>query len=86
MIGTIKEVSCEEDEHLGVFPQLMRDVERCLSQTAGGRRHPKCRQNLNLNSNFSGLLYRRPVYNKEDDFVLVVSVDKFSFPSGHASR
>jgi len=26
------------------------------------------------------------VYNKEEDFVLVVSVDKYSFPSGHASR
>jgi len=28
----------------------------------------------------------RPVYNKADDFVLVVSVDHYSFPSGHASR
>ncbi len=34
-----------------------------------------------------GLVRRgRPVYNKEGDFVLVVSVDKFSFPSGHSSR
>ncbi len=34
-----------------------------------------------------GLFRRpRPVYNKEGDFVLVVSVDKFSFPSGHSSR
>lgn len=29
---------------------------------------------------------RRPVYNQADDFVLVVSVDAYSFPSGHASR
>lgn len=28
----------------------------------------------------------RPVYNASGDFILVVSVDKFSFPSGHASR
>lgn len=28
----------------------------------------------------------RPLYNRADDFVVVVSVDKFSFPSGHASR
>jgi len=34
-----------------------------------------------------GLVRRgRPVYNKEGDFALVVSVDKFSFPSGHSSR
>lgn len=29
---------------------------------------------------------QRPVYNEEKDFVLVVRVDRFSFPSGHASR
>ena len=29
---------------------------------------------------------RRPVYNDESDFTVVVSVDKFSFPSGHSSR
>ncbi|KAK9828963.1 hypothetical protein WJX72_003069 [[Myrmecia] bisecta] len=29
---------------------------------------------------------QRPVYNQAGDFLLVVSVDKFSFPSGHASR
>ena len=29
---------------------------------------------------------QRPVYNEEGDFLLVVSVDKFSFPSGHSSR
>lgn len=28
----------------------------------------------------------RPNYNDDGDFVLVVSVDKYSFPSGHASR
>lgn len=28
----------------------------------------------------------RPLYNRLEDFVVVVSVDKFSFPSGHASR
>ena len=28
----------------------------------------------------------RPEYNYSGDFVLVVSVDKFSFPSGHAAR
>lgn len=29
---------------------------------------------------------QRPNYNDDGDFVLVVSVDKYSFPSGHASR
>lgn len=28
----------------------------------------------------------RPVYNSAGDFILVVSVDQYSFPSGHASR
>ena len=28
----------------------------------------------------------RPIYNSRGDFILVVSVDKYSFPSGHASR
>ena len=28
----------------------------------------------------------RPIYNKSGDFLLVVSVDRFSFPSGHTSR
>ncbi|DBA77739.1 TPA: hypothetical protein ACH3X2_008431 [Trebouxia sp. C0005] len=28
----------------------------------------------------------RPIYNSSGDFILVVSVDRFSFPSGHASR
>ncbi|KAK9847795.1 hypothetical protein WJX84_009050 [Apatococcus fuscideae] len=28
----------------------------------------------------------RPSYNNPDDFLLVVAVDKWSFPSGHASR
>ncbi len=28
----------------------------------------------------------RPEYNVSGDFILVVAVDKFSFPSGHASR
>ena len=28
----------------------------------------------------------RPVYNNSGDFILVVSVDHYSFPSGHASR
>lgn len=29
---------------------------------------------------------QRPVYNHLGDFVVIVGVDKFSFPSGHASR
>ena len=34
-----------------------------------------------------GLVQRaRPVYNNADDFLLVVAVDSFSFPSGHAAR
>ena len=42
---------------------------------------------LILVGSIKGLFRRpRPVYNKEGDFVLVVSVDKFSFPSGHSSR
>ncbi len=28
----------------------------------------------------------RPIYNSSGDFLLVVSVDQYSFPSGHASR
>lgn len=28
----------------------------------------------------------RPVYNQAGDFLLVAAVDRFSFPSGHASR
>ena len=28
----------------------------------------------------------RPIYNSSGDFILVVSVDQYSFPSGHASR
>lgn len=28
----------------------------------------------------------RPIYNAAGDFILVVSVDQYSFPSGHASR
>lgn len=28
----------------------------------------------------------RPIYNSSGDFILVVSVDRYSFPSGHASR
>lgn len=28
----------------------------------------------------------RPVYNKKADFVVVVAVDRYSFPSGHSSR
>ena len=28
----------------------------------------------------------RPEYNISSDFILVVSVDNFSFPSGHAAR
>ena len=28
----------------------------------------------------------RPVYNNSSDFLLVVAVDQFSFPSGHAAR
>ncbi len=28
----------------------------------------------------------RPVYNHAGDFVVVVAVDQYSFPSGHASR
>lgn len=28
----------------------------------------------------------RPVYNHAGDFVVVVAVDQFSFPSGHAAR
>lgn len=28
----------------------------------------------------------RPEYNKSADFMLVVSVDRYSFPSGHAAR
>lgn len=28
----------------------------------------------------------RPIYNNSGDFVLVVPVDHYSFPSGHASR
>ena len=28
----------------------------------------------------------RPIYNTSGDFLLVVSVDQYSFPSGHASR
>ncbi|EIE23953.1 acid phosphatase/Vanadium-dependent haloperoxidase [Coccomyxa subellipsoidea C-169] len=28
----------------------------------------------------------RPVYNNAGDFLLVVAVDSFSFPSGHAAR
>ena len=28
----------------------------------------------------------RPIYNSSGDFIMVVSVDQFSFPSGHASR
>lgn len=28
----------------------------------------------------------RPIYNSTGDFILVVSVDQYSFPSGHASR
>ena len=28
----------------------------------------------------------RPVYNAAGDFILVVSIDQYSFPSGHASR
>ncbi len=34
-----------------------------------------------------GLVRRaRPVYNHAGDFVVVVAVDQFSFPSGHAAR
>lgn len=34
-----------------------------------------------------GLVRRpRPEYNNNADFLLVVAVDKWSFPSGHASR
>ena len=34
-----------------------------------------------------GLFRRpRPLYNYSEDFVLVVAVDKYSFPSGHAAR
>lgn len=34
-----------------------------------------------------GLVQRaRPVYNNAGDFLLVVAVDSFSFPSGHAAR
>lgn len=34
-----------------------------------------------------GLVRRaRPVYNDAGDFLLVVAVDSFSFPSGHAAR
>lgn len=29
---------------------------------------------------------KRPVYNNMKDFLVVVSVDNFSFPSGHSSR
>lgn len=28
----------------------------------------------------------RPIYNNASDFLLVVAVDSFSFPSGHAAR
>ncbi len=28
----------------------------------------------------------RPIYNSSGDFILVVSMDQYSFPSGHASR
>ena len=28
----------------------------------------------------------RPVYNNSSDFLLVVKVDQYSFPSGHAAR
>lgn len=28
----------------------------------------------------------RPVYNRREDFTVVVAVDRFSFPSGHSSR
>ena len=34
-----------------------------------------------------GLIQRkRPVYNHKGDFVVIVAVDQFSFPSGHAAR
>ena len=34
-----------------------------------------------------GLIRRtRPVYNHKGDFVVIVAVDQYSFPSGHASR
>jgi hypothetical protein len=54
------------------------------SQAVAGATHV---HKTNVNLLTWGLLPpRRPVYNKADDFVLVVSVDKYSFPSGHASR
>jgi len=28
----------------------------------------------------------RPLYNQSGDFVLVVAVDQYSFPSGHTAR
>ena len=34
-----------------------------------------------------GIIRRpRPVYNNASDFLLVVKVDQYSFPSGHAAR
>lgn len=42
---------------------------------------------LALVGTLKGLVRRpRPVYNYSGDFRLVVSVDKYSFPSGHAAR
>ena len=29
---------------------------------------------------------KRPIYNHKGDFVVIVAVDQFSFPSGHAAR
>ena len=29
---------------------------------------------------------KRPIYNHKGDFVVIVAVDQYSFPSGHAAR
>ena len=42
---------------------------------------------LVLVGTLKGLFRRtRPVYNHKADFIVVVAVDHFSFPSGHSSR
>ena len=42
---------------------------------------------LGLVGTLKALLQRpRPLYNHAGDFLLVVAVDRYSFPSGHAAR
>ena len=65
-----------------LLPSLAPPVRMCVANLLLG-----FILDLILVGTTKGLFRRpRPVYNKEGDFVLVVSVDKFSFPSGHSSR